>query len=725
MTDDSSRKALDGILVTQLGNRDAVLVCGTLLAQLGADVVVVEDTGLSAAGENRLRAIHCAGKMSLAVDRGSKADREMLDDLLVRSDVVLTSSDVDPAGPGPALDAAQRIICDITAFGSTGPRAGEGLGEAQIQALSGLMDTTGYPDGPPVPIGVPVVGYITGTYAAAAVLAALRVRERQGVGQHVEVAMFDSAFLTLNAFLSGVLTGHAQDRTRMGNRHPSVAPWNLYETADGHVLITTGNQGQWERLCRAIGQPDLFTRFETQAGRLAGVDEIDDRITGWTRRHTTRKCVDAMLEADVPSGPIAPIVDYPREANIDARGMILRLPDPVSGGAIHVPASPLGLTGSPPRQPEYIPFPGEHRDRVAQMMGTRRPPAPPAEARLAGMPLAGLRVVEIGQYTTAPLTARHLAHLGAEVIKIEQPGGDAQRGWMPHVGGRSATFRLNNADKRSMVLDLRSRDGQDTLRRLLKTSDVLVENTKPGTLAKFGFPPERIAQANPRLVHCAISGFGARSPYAGRPGFDMVVQGMSGFMTAVRPEGQPLKSGISTADMMGAEMGLVAILAAVLHRDRTGEGQYIDLSMQDIACWLTGPVWNRDLKSVPRPAVAAVSEGYIVADCTDETLRLKLRGIGRSVPDLASLSQPEAVALLAGLGIAAAEVNTIDAAARSEQATARRIWFMVEEEGLDWPLLGSPLGLHLTPPTVGRLAPDADQDGEAIRTELAGLQSEA
>src|SRR5690606_33824369 len=131
------------------------------------------------------------------------SDLELLEQLLVRSDVVLTSSDVDPAEFRPALDTAQRVVCDITAFGSTGPRAGEGLGETQVQALSGLMDTTGYADGPPVPIGVPVVGYITGTYAAAGVLAALRVRRQHGFGQHVEVAMFDSAFLTLNSFLAG------------------------------------------------------------------------------------------------------------------------------------------------------------------------------------------------------------------------------------------------------------------------------------------------------------------------------------------------------------------------------------------------------------------------------------------------------------------------------------------------------------------------------------------
>ncbi|MHA6730256.1 CaiB/BaiF CoA transferase family protein [Devosia sp. A369] len=718
MTGSFSDKALENIVVAQIGSRDGVMVCGSLLAQLGAEVVMIEDASRSSAMDAQLRAVHSAGKLSLAIDRRSDADRDLLGKLLARCDVVLTSSDVDPAEFRPAADAGTQIVCDITAFGSTGPRAGEALSEAQVQAFAGLMDTTGNPDGPPTAIGVPIVGYITGTYAASAVLAALRVREQQGVSQHVEVAMFDCAFLTLNAYLSGVLTGHAEDRTRMGNRHPTVAPWNLYPTADGHVIITTGNLGQWERLCQRIDRPDLFARFETQAQRLAGVTEIDDSVADWTRQRTTQECVEAMLKANIPSGPIAPIIDYPREANIDARGMVLSLKDPASGGTLYLPASPLGLTGSPPQQPAVIPLPDEHRRQIEQLIEAPRAIRPAPGHQADRQPLAGLRVVEIGQYTTAPLTARHLAHLGAEVIKIEQPGGDAQRGWMPHVGGRSATFRLNNADKRSMVLDLRSADGQDMLRRLLATADVLVENTKPGTLSKFGFSPTQITSENPRLIYCGISGFGARSPYASRPGFDMVVQGMSGFMAAVRPESEPLKSGISTADMMGAEMGLVSILAATLYRDRTGRGQYVDLSMQDVSCWLTAPVWNRDLKSVPRPAVIATRDGYVVGDCPEPALWQKLAALGYDAEAVKALSQVEAIALFAQAGIAASEVNTIHAAATSEQAMARRVWFLVKEDGLDWPLLGSPLGLHLTPPTVRTLAPDADQDGEAIRAEL-------
>ena len=133
---------------------------------------------------------------------------------------------------------------------------------------------------------------------------------------------------------------------------------------------------------------------------------------------------------------------------------------------------------------------------------------------------------------------------------------------------------MNNADKKMLVINLNDGFDVEALTRLIAGSDVLVENLKPGTLSKFGFSPARIQEINPRLVYCAISGFGADSLYPSRPAFDMVITAMAGFMTELSADGRPLKSGISTADLMGGEMAMVAILAALEHRDRTGQGQH-------------------------------------------------------------------------------------------------------------------------------------------------------
>src|SRR6185437_7069114 len=153
----------------------------------------------------------------------------------------------------------------------------------------------------------------------------------------------------------------------------------------------------------------------------------------------------------------------------------------------------------------------------------------------------------------------------------------------------------------TMVVDLRDAFDVEALKRLIARADVLVENLKPGTLAKFGFTPAAIAALNPRLVYCAITGFGAESLYPTRPAFDMVITAMGGFMSVLSADGQPLKSGISTADLMGAEMAMFAILGALDHMERTGEGQYIDLSMQDVTAWLTATTWNGALQGRVEP----------------------------------------------------------------------------------------------------------------------------
>src|SRR6185312_3453732 len=204
--------------------------------------------------------------------------------------------------------------------------------------------------------------------------------------------------------------------------------------------------------------------------------------------------------------------------------------------------------------------------------------------------------------------------------------------------------------KRSLVLDLRGAEGAEVLARLLATADVLVENLKPGALAKFGFPPDRLVALNPRLVYCAITGFGADSIYADRPAFDMVIQAMSGFMTALAPGATPLKSGISTADTMGAEMAVVAVLAALEERARSGRGQCIDLSMQDISAWLTETAWNE--RRSPLAAMIAVADGYVLAEASAATTRAAL-------PDAATTTREDAAAMLTAAGLRASPVLSV------------------------------------------------------------------
>ncbi len=207
----------------------------------------------------------------------------------------------------------------------------------------------------------------------------------------------------------------------------------------------------------------------------------------------------------------------------------------------------------------------------------------------ANSPLAGLRVLELARILAGPWTGQILADLGADVVKVESPEGDDTRGWgPPFIRGRggeeldAAYFHACNRGKRSIVADFATEDGRQTVRRLAERSDVLIENFKVGGLAKFGLDYAALSKLNPRLIYCSVTGFGQSGPYAGRAGYDFIIQGMSGIMDLTgEPHGEPQKVGVAFADIFTGTYGAVAVLAALAQRAQTGAGQHIDLSLLD------------------------------------------------------------------------------------------------------------------------------------------------
>src|SRR5690606_9305693 len=252
--------------------------------------------------------------------------------------------------------------------------------------------------------------------------------------------------------------------------------------------------------------------------------------------------------------------------NLNYREMIR---DVIGRNGFKAAGAPVTLAGMKRGRPVRIPARGEDRDFVVQLTGQPRPASTTPSARPKA-PLTGVRVIELGQHTTVPLCTRNLALLGADVIKVEKPGGDESRSYPPRRGERSEVYVMMNSSKKSIVLDLQKPEGRGILRELLGGADILIENNKPGTLERYGLSPHDLQRDFPKLIHCAVSGFGIDSIYGDRPGFDTVIQAMSGLMTAVNPGGLPLKTGISAADLMGSEMALVAVLAAMEQRKSTG-----------------------------------------------------------------------------------------------------------------------------------------------------------
>lgn len=206
-------------------------------------------------------------------------------------------------------------------------------------------------------------------------------------------------------------------------------------------------------------------------------------------------------------------------------------------------------------------------------------------------PLKGVRVIELARVLAGPWAGQILADLGADVIKVENPaGGDETRGWgPPFITSKegenlsAAYFHSCNRGKRSITVDFTSPEGQETVRALCRTADIVLENFKVGGLKKYGLDYETLSADNPRLVYCSITGFGQTGPYASQAGYDFIIQGMSGLMSVTgEPEREPQKVGLAVADVFTGLYSVIAIQAALAHAQKTGEGQQVDMALFDV-----------------------------------------------------------------------------------------------------------------------------------------------
>ena len=219
------------------------------------------------------------------------------------------------------------------------------------------------------------------------------------------------------------------------------------------------------------------------------------------------------------------------------------------------------------------------------------------------MALSGIKVLDLSRILAGPSATQLLGDLGADVVKVEKPGdGDDTRKWGPpyirdssgQQTGESAYYLSANRNKRSIAIDISTAEGQELIHQLIEKADVMIENYKVGGLAKFGLAYEQLQQKYPALVYCSVTGFGQTGPYARRPGYDFLIQAMGGIMSLTgEPEGQPMKAGVGIADVMTGMYAAVGVLAALRHRQATGLGQHIDISLLDTQiAWLVNAGTN-------------------------------------------------------------------------------------------------------------------------------------
>lgn len=375
-------------------------------------------------------------------------------------------------------------------------------------------------------------------------------------------------------------------------------------------------------------------------------------------------------------------------------------------------------------------------------------------------PLQGLRVIELARILAGPWIGQTLADLGADVIKVESPQGDDTRQWGPpfveHKGEESAAyFHCCNRGKRSVVVDFRTEEGQAIVRELVQDADVLIENFKLGGLEKYGLDYASLSALNPRLIYCSVTGFGQTGPYAARPGYDFLVQGMGGAMSVTgAADGEPQKMGVAFADIFTGLYGVIGIQSALTERERSGRGQQIDLSLLDSMVGVMANQATNHLIGGLNPTrmgnahptivpyqVFATGDGHVIVAGANDGQYQRLCDV-LEVPELATderflsnsgrvQNREVLVALLAGkiaawekqaflaalekAGVPCGSINTVAEVFADPHVKARGL--QIEPEGI--PGVRTPLVFSESSLALDRASPRLGEHTEEVLQELA------
>jgi len=393
-----------------------------------------------------------------------------------------------------------------------------------------------------------------------------------------------------------------------------------------------------------------------------------------------------------------------------------------------------------------------------------------------GGPIAGLRILDLSRILAGPTCTQLLGDYGADVIKVEKPGsGDDTRSWGPPfldddegtISGESAYYLSSNRNKRSLSVDITAPEGQALIHRLVRHCDVIIQNFKVGGLAKYGLDYAGLSASNPSIIYCSISGFGQTGPNSHRPGYDLLAQAFGGMMSLTgEPNGEPMKVGVGIADVMCGMYATSAILAALWHRDRTGEGQHIDLGLVDTQIsWLINSGTNYLISGAPQHRmgnqhpnivpyqVFSTKDGHLIvaagndaqfarlcdvlgcpelakhSDYQSNQMRLKNRD--RLIPILANeVTKWERNALVTALDechVPSGAIHNIEDVFATDQVAAREMKINMAHpaagsKGVE--LIGNPVKFSKTKVSYRRPPPMCGEHNDEIMAELAKWEAQ-
>jgi crotonobetainyl-CoA:carnitine CoA-transferase CaiB-like acyl-CoA transferase len=791
--------ALSGLRVLDLTSGIAGQYCGKLLAGFGADCVLVEPIAGTPTRNLGPRSTHGArstrsalfrhlnqGKSAITTDPGGERIRA----LAALADVVIR----DESSPLPRVLSAAAIECVIGEFPDSGPYAGWQGTEMIHQAMSGTMYMTGWPDREPL-YGTGYRGYYaTGTTAFIDVLAALHERERSGLGQTVRATVFEA-----NAAVAQNLVSQYSYNQTYETRRQYPGFLALLRCRDHWMVLFAIRY--WEQLCATFGLEHLLAdeRFTQQSSRLENWRAVVALMQDCAASMAASDLVAALQGSRISAEVITPLGDLITSPQWHSRRLLRRIAAD-SGRAGEVALGPPFTVGDTP----YSPGPaspslrtGAQAARQARATERRwqlaagsspadaasetRPGVSPAVAPAAGA-LSGLRVIDLTTAWAGPLAARSLAHLGAEVIKIDAPshtdswrgapeGGaarhypDGQQGERPW--NRCVLFNTQGQGKLSLGLDLKVRGAREVMLSLAAASDVLISNFTPGVLERLGIGYADLSAVNPEIIVVEMPAFGPGGPDSAHQGMGKTMEAACGMATLMGyGDGTPVLTGPAYLDPIGGLNAVAATLTALYHRSRTGRGCRVEVPQTEAGMhWIgeqvlqqaeTGTSWRPDGNSVPYAAphdaypCRGEDEWIAVAVSSDAQWRALCELMRR--PDLlesgryASLARRNAnrhelasiigswtrrhgkhelALLLQAAGVPAAPVNNASDVARDEALL--RSGFI---RALDHPEAGRhaypslSYQLDRTPGGISRAAPCFGEHNEQTLVGLLGLSAD-
>jgi crotonobetainyl-CoA:carnitine CoA-transferase CaiB-like acyl-CoA transferase len=651
----SSDSPFSDVRVLELSSGTAARTAGMLLAHFGADVVRVLPPGEPLAPDDpRLLCLDRGKRLTQLAGGGRSGEvgRTMRPDETVRPgererlagscDVLLADAipgSLEPLGldAAAALDRFPGLVhAWLPPYATRGQWRSLPEDPLLLAALGGFA--AHYPattDRPVAPV-VPIVSYLHGALGAAAVAAALLARARNGRGQAVTVTGLHAMAAAQGTMM---IEGLDVDRIFAAGKKLGGAPnYRAYQAADGRWLYLAAlTPDFFFRALDVLGRMDLLVRpdIEGEFTRFL-IPEIGSAVGGELATvFATRTCDEWLLalgEAGVPAAPVSTRDSWLASEVIAANDAVSEAEHPVLGHVV-LPGVPVRLSRTPGA-------PGRLPDGALVPPGTIwRSPRPRTEATAGqdgdGLPLAGLRVVDLSTFLAAPFIGALLADYGATVTKVEAPGGDPYRVY-------SASYAAVNQRKTGITLDLRAPAGRDQLLAMVADADVLVDNLRPASLDRLGLGTEVLEAANPTLVRCSVSTYGRTGPWADLPGFDPIVQALSGLMLAQGGTGQPVHSTAPVHDAAAGTLGAFGALAALYAQVRGGHGQHVTTSLAAASTFLQ----SAELTTFADRPVAA--EGGV--DFPGPTSFRRLYRARDGWLALAAATGPQAHALLLAVG---------------------------------------------------------------------------